>query len=353
MSITTAYRKGLHEVAPGSFAYLQPDGGYGYSNAGLITDGDSSLLVDTLIDVPLTREMLLAMRAAVPAAASIATVVNTHAHPDHTAGNELLPDAEIISSAATLAEMEQLENGVNPIRNIMENWTEHGEAGAYLHEVMGVRFEVHRGTQVMPSRVFDGQLTVRVGTKEVRLVRVGPAHTQGDVVVYVPADRVLFTGDIVFSRVHPLVAGGMADAWIAACDRLLGWDVDVLVPGHGPVTDASALRKLADYLRYLREESGRRFREGMDYATAAADISLGAFSGWADEERVFMTVAGFFQSFGAQREPMGDVMAAAWRYRQAAEERRAHEQVPVPSRSEGRAAVPPSLPRPDSWGLDD
>lgn len=317
MSLPSTFRKGLREVTPGTFAYLQPDGGYGYSNAGLITDGGAALLVDTLIDLPLAREMLGAMRAAIPAAASINTVVNTHAHPDHTAGNELLPGADIIASAATRAEMAVLDAGANPIRLIMENWTQHGEAGAYLHEVMGRRFEVHRGKQVMPNRVFDDELTVRVGAKEVRLVHVGPAHTPGDVVVYVPSDRVLFTGDVVFTRVHPLVAPGTADGWIGACERLLEWDVDVVVPGHGPVCDAGALRVLAGYLRYLRDESELRFRAGMGYAAAAADISLADFSGWADEERIFMTVAGFFESFGADRVPMSDVMATAWRYRQA------------------------------------
>lgn len=322
MNLSSPYRKGVHEVVPGTFAYLQPGGGYGYSNAGLITDGGEALLVDTLIDLPLAREMLEAMRAATPAAARIGTVVNTHAHPDHTAGNELLPGTDIIASAATRAEMVALDGGANPIRDIMANWTQHGEAGAYLHEVMGRRFEVHRGEQVMPNHVFDDELTVPVGAKEVRLVRVGPAHTQGDVVVYVPSDRVLFAGDVLFTRVHPLVAPGTADAWIGACERLLEWDIDVVVPGHGPVSDAGALRVLGAYLRYLRDESQLRFRAGMDYAAAAADIGLDDFSGWADEERIFMTVAGFFESFGADRVPMGDVMAAAWRYRQARESAR-------------------------------
>ena len=59
------YEKGLHQVADGVWAYLQPDGGWGWSNAGLIVDQGQSLLVDTLFDVPLTRDMLSAMKAAV------------------------------------------------------------------------------------------------------------------------------------------------------------------------------------------------------------------------------------------------------------------------------------------------
>ena len=84
------YTKGLHEIADGVWAYLQPDGGWGWSNAGLVTGDDSSLLVDTLFDLRLTAEMLEQMRATTPAADRIATVVNTHANGDHCYGNALL-----------------------------------------------------------------------------------------------------------------------------------------------------------------------------------------------------------------------------------------------------------------------
>ena len=81
------YTKGLHELGNGCFAYLQPDGGWGWSNAGLVTDAGASLLVDTLFDLALTREMLAAMRRATPAAARIGALVNTHANGDHCYGN--------------------------------------------------------------------------------------------------------------------------------------------------------------------------------------------------------------------------------------------------------------------------
>ncbi|HMD51435.1 MAG TPA: MBL fold metallo-hydrolase, partial [Solirubrobacteraceae bacterium] len=75
-----SYVKGLQEVGDGLYAYLQPDGSWGWSNAGLVADGESTLLVDTLYDLPLTEEMLKAMRDAVPAALHIGTLVNTHAN---------------------------------------------------------------------------------------------------------------------------------------------------------------------------------------------------------------------------------------------------------------------------------
>jgi len=102
------YTKGIHEVGDGLYAYLQPDGGWGQSNAGLVVDGESTLLIDTLFDLSLTEEMLAAMRRAVAAARRIDTLVNTHANGDHCYGNQLVGDARIIASERTAEEMGEL-----------------------------------------------------------------------------------------------------------------------------------------------------------------------------------------------------------------------------------------------------
>ena len=98
MSLATRpFDQGLHDLGNGSYAWLQPDGGWGWSNAGLIVDGDQSLVVDTLFDKPLTRDMLKAMQAAEPVAArSFDLLVNTHSNGDHCNGNELVAGAEIV-----------------------------------------------------------------------------------------------------------------------------------------------------------------------------------------------------------------------------------------------------------------
>ena len=102
------FTKGLHDLGNGAFAYLQPDGSWGWSNAGLIVDGDQSLLVDTLFDQKLTRTMLDTMADASKAARNIDTVVNTHANADHTYGNALVRNAEIIASDASAGEWDGL-----------------------------------------------------------------------------------------------------------------------------------------------------------------------------------------------------------------------------------------------------
>ena len=98
------YEKGLVEVADGVHAYLQPDGGWGWSNAGLLVGYGASLLVDTLFDLRLTSEMLDAMTS-VTASRPIGTVVNTHANGDHCYGNQLVKGATFIASG---------DSGVSP-----------------------------------------------------------------------------------------------------------------------------------------------------------------------------------------------------------------------------------------------
>jgi glyoxylase-like metal-dependent hydrolase (beta-lactamase superfamily II) len=99
------YSKGLHDLGKGVYAYLQPDGSWGLSNAGLIVDGEKSLLVDTLFDLTLTQEMLNAMKEVTKAAESIDILVNTHSNGDHVFGNQLVSGAEIITSEACAQEM--------------------------------------------------------------------------------------------------------------------------------------------------------------------------------------------------------------------------------------------------------
>jgi len=142
-----AYSHGLHEVADGVLAWLQPDGGWGWSNAGLVVDGEAALLVDTLFDLRLTAEMLAAMRGAVPAA-TIGTVVNTHANGDHCYGNQLLPGARIIASAAAAEEMAHVPPDV--LAGLMRSTATMGAAGAYVQRIFGA-FDFEGITLTLPT----------------------------------------------------------------------------------------------------------------------------------------------------------------------------------------------------------
>ncbi len=309
---TRPYTKGLHDLSKGCFAWLLPDGSWGWSNAGLIVDGEHTLLVDTLFDLKLTAEMLAGMRKAVPAAARIDMLVNTHANGDHTFGNQLVEGAQIIASRGTVADMHHMPP--EKLAAMMRDWRNLGQAGAFMHEVMGSRFYFDDVRHVEPNRVFDGALELQVGSKRVELVNVGPAHTKGDTLVYVPGDRMVFTGDIMFVGGHPAVWAGPVSNWVKACDRILAWDVETVVPGHGPISDKSAVLRLREYLAFVLAESRKRFDAGMSDVEATRDINFSAFRDWGDEERIYVNVNAAYKEFRDDRSDpdymrMFDLMA--------------------------------------------
>jgi glyoxylase-like metal-dependent hydrolase (beta-lactamase superfamily II) len=229
-----AFRRGLADLGNGLYAWLQPDGGWGWSNAGLVVDGDQSLLVDTLFDEPLTAEMLRAMRSATGIAPeAIGTLVNTHANGDHTHGNALVPNAEVVATAAAAREMAELPPALVAQLMAGAKAGQLGDAGEMLAEVFAP-FDLASARGRAPTRTFDDQLVLRVGDREVVLKKLGPAHTAGDLAVHVPGDRAVFTGDILFAGVTPIIWAGPVGNWLAACDWILGLDVETIVPGHGP-----------------------------------------------------------------------------------------------------------------------
>ena len=86
----------------------------------------------------------------------------------------------------------------------------------------------------------NAQLDADVGGRRVELIELGPAHTAGDAIAYVPDADAVFTGDILFIEGTPIVWAGPVSNWIAACDLIIDLGARTIVPGHGPVTDTPA-----------------------------------------------------------------------------------------------------------------
>jgi cyclase len=307
------YTKGLHEVADGIWAYLQPDGGWGWSNAGLIAGDDSSLLVDTLFDLRLTAEMLEVMRKTTAAGAHIGTVVNTHANGDHCYGNALLGQTEIIATARCAAEMAEVPP--ETMAALLRSADALGAAGRFAQKVFAA-FSFDDIPLALPTRTFEGRLDLQLGDRTVSLLEVGPAHTGGDAVVHLADAGVVFAGDILFHGGHPIVWAGPVSNWIAACDRVLALGPSVVVPGHGPLATPQALLDLKDYFELLTRQARDRYDAGLTPLEAARDIDLGPYAGWSEAERVVANVRALYRDFGDD-EPsdaltlMGEMAALA------------------------------------------
>ena len=236
------YETGLEQLGDNLYAYLQWDGGWGISNAGFVDGGDGLLVIDALMVPSMARSFVEAMRAV--SDAPFRQLVNTHSHADHTNGNQFIEGAEIVAHENCRTEMEQAaaakaarapgDRGPRPAW-IQESWWE----------------ELADVDPPLPTATFSDDLTLTYGDTEIQLLHWGPAHTTGDVLVYLPQSKLLFAGDLAFFYATPLCRGDMAN-WVHIIDRIdSDLDVERIIPGHGPVGGAMELADQREYLDFM------------------------------------------------------------------------------------------------------
>ena len=301
-----AFEPGLQEVAHRVHAWMQPNGSWGESNAGLVVGDGESLLVDTLWDLSLTRRMLGAMRH-YTVDAPIRVLVNTHSDGDHWFGNELVGAEEIVTSERSLAI--QREEDPRSMRGFQAIGKGMGAAGrlpvpgrdgmravSSYFEAMARPFDWSGITPTPATRSFSGEERLEVGGVSVHLIEVGPAHTPGDLFVHVPGVRVLFAADILFLGVTPVMWAGPVGNWVAALDRILEMDVDVVVPGHGPMTDKDGVRAVRGYWETVEPLIRRAHERGLPVDRAAHEVLTSQafrdsdYAGWLHPERIVVNV---------------------------------------------------------------
>lgn len=295
------FTRGLHDLGNGCWAYLQPDGSWGWSNAGIIADGDASLLVDTLFDLKYTKEMLDDMRASVASARKIDVLVNTHADGDHTFGNQLVEGARIIGTEGTVADFDRFDPAL--LAQIQHDPAKFGRAGDFMAECFRP-FDFDNITLTPPTETFKDHMEIMVGDKRVELIEVGPSHSLGDALIHVPEDKVLYTGDILFSEGTPIAWYGPLKRWIDVCDRVLNMDVETIIAGHGPISTKDDVRRMRDYLVYVSEQARPFYEQGIDYLDAAYKIDLGEYRDWNDAERVIVTIRTLYDDFKGGERPV-------------------------------------------------
>ncbi len=288
------YPHGLTQVSEHTYAYLQPDGGWGWSNSGLIVGKSEALLVDTLFDLHLTRQMLDDLQDVLPG--PIRRLVNTHHNGDHCYGNELLPEAEIIAHRACREEMLKIPPGV--LESLMHAFGD-TLAGRYVRECFQA-FDFRDITLTPPTTVFDQALTVYLDDDSIELRYLGPAHTRGDIVAYYPSEGVVFAGDLLFHQCTPIIWEGTCAQWLGALDTLLDLDVEHVVPGHGPLADKDGVQQQKDYLLYVWERARELYGRGVPAAEAITAIELGPYADWGEAERLATNVMRFYQELDGQ-----------------------------------------------------
>jgi cyclase len=267
----------LVPVADGVFAWVQADGSWWVNNAGVVAAGEGVVLVDTCATERRTRALIEAVDE-VTGGAPIRFVVNTHQHGDHTYGNSVLPASTVIVGHENAREgllADPVIHGCPPFWDPVPDW----------------------GDVVCrpPTVTTSSGLTVHAGARRVELRHPGfAAHTTGDLVAWLPEQRVLFAGDLLFNGVTPLVFMGSLEGALRALDWIAGFEPEHVVPGHGPLIDARSLPEVLEthrrYYRLVLEAASEGLRAGLSPLEAARSCELGAFAQLPDAERIVLNL---------------------------------------------------------------
>ncbi|HEX4725287.1 MAG TPA: MBL fold metallo-hydrolase [Pseudonocardiaceae bacterium] len=265
----------LESIADGVHAWIQPPGTWWINNAGAVAGADGVVLIDTCATRARTERFLAAVAAAT-GDRPIRMAVNTHLHGDHTYGNAVLPESTVIvahelTRTGMLADF--LLTATPPIWSPTPDW--------------GV-------TRIRPPSItLRDRAVLYSGSRRIELHHPGyPAHTPGDVVAWLPEERVLFTGDLLFHQVTPLVFMGSLPGALRSLQWLAGFDAAVVVPGHGQLIPGADLPDvLAAHERYYRfVQDTADAADGRAPLAVARDVDLGEFATWPDPERLVLNL---------------------------------------------------------------
>lgn len=228
-----------HKIGPDLYAYISDNDAS--ANSTFLVSDQGILVVDTGLNAEEGRKLLAEIRKVSPA--PVRWIVNTHYHPDHRGGNNVVgPDAIVISTAFTRSHAEK------PTKESTVNETV-GPNGLVLH----------------------------LGGHEVRIYHPGPAHTQGDLVVYFPDEQTIATGNLFLTNSCPAMDDGDMENWIAALDHMLTLPVEHIVPGHFELATKSGLQRFRNYLADLRDQVARMYKQGMPLERIQSALALDAY----------------------------------------------------------------------------
>jgi glyoxylase-like metal-dependent hydrolase (beta-lactamase superfamily II) len=297
----------LEQVAKSCFAVLNETNRVWSANSGLVNLG-GGLVIDTQPDLLHARRMIELFGQVWPGMPR--RVVNTHEDSDHVWGNQLFEGAEIIAHRTVPGRMRQVADPRESQELLLsvDRLHSHSLLRAIHPGLLAIArqlreaHDVERIELVPPTTLFDERHVLDLDGTEVHLIYVGPCHQVGDTIVHVPAERVLFAGDVIFREYTPVGWAGSYEKWLKALDLIIWLDPDVIVPGHGPLCGIEGAMEMKAYLEYVLEESMECFGQGLTSLEAAKRIDLGPYAEWRAPARLYMNVERAYREF--RNEPV-------------------------------------------------
>ena len=259
------------------------------SNSLVIVNDEDVVVVDSHVTPAKARELIASIKAITDK--PVTALINSHFHWDHAHGNQEFADVPIIGheytrmklatapleeptyvsgltgNAARLAQLaEQIEAAED----------DEGREGLEAYRAM---FAAHAAdfdeiAPLPPDVTLHERMTMFRGSREIQIIFLGRAHTGGDVAVYFPQDRLVFTGDMLFGG-PSFLGDGYVDEWPETLQNLKALDFDIVVPGHGaPLTDLSSIEKSQEYYRVLWQRTAEQHAAGVPAEEVGGTIDL-------------------------------------------------------------------------------
>ena len=288
-----SWKTELRELAPNVFAYVQAGGpgipSLSVSNAGLVV-GDRRMLAIDALGAPLHAKAFIAAANKTAPNKPFDRLILTHHHLDHIEGNQYFLPAEIVGHVYCRQAILKTKLP-SPVWEKRAGWADGGEPRKLIP----------------PDITFTDKVTYYYSGQVVELIFNAPAHTWGDVMIYLPEHKILFAGDLAFHYVAPFAHNGHVTKWLEAVDRIMAMDVETIVPGHGPIGGKKELAEMGQYLATFKREARKRFDAGLSPGKAAADISLGPFDNWIGApDRMVMNTVRLYHEFDGSIVPEVD-----------------------------------------------
>ena len=262
-----AERGAVQQIAPGVYVWQGDRDKREPANCMWVIFKDYVVVVDANFPWA-AREILAKIKETTDK--PIRYVLNTHYHGDHSYGNSQFVDAgaTIINSEAT--DSEARTKGA-------DGWAKWNNPDHSLKD----------SHQEFATITFLDELVIDDGTQRVEMIRLGPAHSKGDSVAYLPKQRIVATGDLCVTWGFGNNVGdpnGSYQGWLKALNRMIGWDVATVVPGHGPVSGPDALRTQRAYLSGMLDQVQAGRRAGKTADQLATEIDLRSFGFIASDQ---------------------------------------------------------------------
>ncbi|NNL02667.1 MAG: MBL fold metallo-hydrolase [Eudoraea sp.] len=269
----------LVELGEGVYSCIHKFGGKAICNVGIVDNGEETIIFDSFLSPDVAKELLEALKEM--DLSPLKYVVNSHSHNDHIRGNQVFPnEVKIISTTRTSELIEKWE----PLDIIEEqkfapdrysyydslyNSFKGDKLSREYQQILMWRpyYETLSNSHIevktrLPDIFVDSVQNFEGPNRRIQLLSKGQGHTESDLILYLPDDEILFTGDLIFNECHPYVPHGSISKWKDWLDFMNSLDIQTIMPGHGDIGTKDLVDHMKNYLTNLEISARNIYLKG-------------------------------------------------------------------------------------------